>query len=177
MFYFKDKDVLVFLIDDNKLQLKLLKNQFVTCKENYKVKTYTSGEEFIEDITENPIPDKYITFIILDYFLKTKDNKDAKDGVQILNIIKEKKPNFNIVLLSAYENDENIDFSKTYKELGAIAYVKKNEFSFTIINNIIQRIVFNRNLKRRRKESRLSTILFILTALIILITFFINKFF
>ena len=174
MFNFKDKDVLVFLIDDNKLQLKLLKNQFITCKENYRVKTYTSGEDFIEDITENPIPKKYVVFVILDYFLKTRDNKDAKDGVQILNNIKEINHKFNIIISSAYETDKKIDFGKAYKELGAIAYVKKNEFSFTIINNIIQRIVFSKNIKLKKTESRLSIILFILAALIVLIALIIN---
>lgn len=169
MFYFKDKDVLVFLIDDNKLELKLLKNQFATCKENYKVKTYITGEEFIDEITKKPIPDKYITFIILDYFLKTRKNKETKDGIQILKILKEKNPNFNIIILSAYENDENFDFRKNYKEMGASAYVRKNEFSFPVINNIIQRIVFNKNLKKRKIESHISMILFIIAALVILI--------
>ena len=168
MYYFKDKDVLVFLIDDNKLELKLLKNQFATCKESYKVKTYTTGEELIDEIAKNPIPNKYITFIILDYFLKTRKNKEAKDGIHILKLLKKTNPDFNIIILSAYENDDNIDFRKEYKEMGACAYVRKNEFSFPIINNIIQRIVFNKNLKKRKVESRISIILFIITALIIL---------
>ncbi|MBE9469399.1 MAG: response regulator [Bacteroidetes bacterium] len=169
MFYFKDKDVLVFLIDDNKLELKLLKNQFATCKENYKVKTYITGEGFINEIIENPIPEKYIVFIILDYFLKTKQNKEARDGIQILNLIKEINPKFNIIILSAYEKDDNLDFKKQYKDLRATAYVRKNEFSFPIINNIIQRIVFEKNFKRRRIESRLLTIVLIIATLIILI--------
>lgn len=87
-----DKHLIVFLVDDNKIYLNLLKNLIKT--KNVTVHTFTSGEEALECLSLKP------DLVILDYHLDGINPK-AKKGDVIAEMIHEKLPNSEIILISS----------------------------------------------------------------------------
>ncbi len=87
-----DKHLVVFLVDDNKIYLNLLKNLVKT--KNVTVHTFTSGEEALECLSLKP------DLVIIDYHLDGINPK-AKKGDVIAEMIHEKNPTTEIILISS----------------------------------------------------------------------------
>jgi FixJ family two-component response regulator len=150
MIRFHDRDVTIFLVDDDELQLKILKTKFITDLNNYRIKTFLSGEDFLRSLEINPPHKRNVFILVLDYYLKTSQNKNAKDGLEILQLVKEKYPELEVIILSAYDDEDNID--QIVKDNGAIDFVRKNEHSYTLIQNILMRQISHKVLFWKKLE-------------------------
>jgi two-component system OmpR family response regulator len=88
---------LIFIVDDdpfiNKLVVKRLSSDSI------KVEAFESGEDCLDAIHKNP------DLIILDY-LFVKDDREIMNGMQILDKIKELKPNTPVIMLSGQDKGE-----------------------------------------------------------------------
>jgi two-component system OmpR family response regulator len=88
---------LIFIVDDdpfiNKLVVKRLSSDSI------KVEAFESGEDCLDAIYKNP------DLIILDY-LFVKDDREIMNGMQILDKIKELKPNTPVIMLSGQDKGE-----------------------------------------------------------------------
>lgn len=177
MFQFINNDVHIFIVDDDELQLKMLKTKFISDLNKYKLKTFLSGEDFLEHLRKYPPRKNNLLILLLDYYLKTSQNKNAKDGIEILQIVKEKYPDIEVVVLSAYE-DETENIPQLVKENGAIDFIKKNENSYTLIQNLLMQLISKRILGRKRFERNLAIVLFLvmsgITALFLIVTSFMS---
>jgi DNA-binding NtrC family response regulator len=159
MIRFKDKDVQIFLVDDDEIQLKMLETKFATDLSNYKIYSFLSGEELLSHFSENPPQKRNISILVLDYYLKSSDNKEAKDGIDILKDVKELYPSLEVVIISAYDDEENI--KDLVIEMGAIDFVKKGENAFTLIHNIIMRLISQKMLYWKKVERNVALIVFL----------------
>ena len=74
----------LFLVDDEPIQNEMLKD-YLSERFLFDLKVFESGEEALQNIGLNP------EIVILDYHLSGK-NRDAKNGLQVLQDVKEKKP-------------------------------------------------------------------------------------
>jgi len=90
----KHRDLTIFIVDDSKLYLKLLKNSLK--RPNFSVFTFTSGEECMEYLSLKP------DFIILDYHLDGV-NPHALKGDKIYDMIKAELHNVEIAMISSDE--------------------------------------------------------------------------
>jgi two-component system OmpR family response regulator len=88
---------LIFIVDDdpfiNKLVVKRLSSDSI------KVEAFESGEDCLDAIYKNP------DLIILDY-LFVKDDREIMNGMQILDKIKELKPDTPVIMLSGQDKGE-----------------------------------------------------------------------
>jgi two-component system OmpR family response regulator len=88
---------LIFIVDDdpfiNKLVVKRLSSDSI------KVEAFESGEDCLDAIHKNP------DLIILDY-LFVKDDREIMNGMQILDKIKELKPDTPVIMLSGQDKGE-----------------------------------------------------------------------
>ena len=164
MFKLKEEDVCIHLVDDDKLHLKVLQSKFETST-NYQLRTYTSGEEFLENIIKNPIPKRCYPIVILDYLLKTRENY-ARDGIEILKDIKKLNPDIEVIMLSVVDDR---DVADSALESGAVTFIKKNENSFIRIQSYIKKIISEKNLKRMHRHSRFTIKIFLSILLIVII--------
>lgn len=164
MFGFKDKNVNVYIVDDDLLLLKILDNQFKKSSE-YNIFTFKSGEEFLHYYISNPVKQNQIQVVILDYQLST-GKTDAKDGIEILKYIKDISKQVHVIMLSGQHSQLITDKSML---LGAETCVKKNENSFIRIHNTIKWIISERVIKEKRKQSKITFQLFLGFILIIAI--------
>ncbi len=87
-----DRHLVVFLVDDNKFYLNLLKN--LIKMKNVTVHSFTSGEESLDCLALKP------DLVILDYHLDGTNPK-AQKGDVIAHKIHEKLPSTEIILISS----------------------------------------------------------------------------
>ena len=119
----------IFLVDDDALYLRLLEIQFLE-KANFEVLTFSSGEECLENLSQKP------DLIVLDYMLSSI-NKEAMNGIKILDKIKEFNPNIQVVILSA---QDTIEVAIDCMHHAAFDYVVKSETAFIRLQKIINSI-------------------------------------
>ncbi len=73
-----EQNKMIFMVDDDKVILNLLEYVFQS-KNGYIIKTFSSGEECLQNMNLNP------DLVVLDYILNEKD-KNAMDGLETLNV-------------------------------------------------------------------------------------------
>ena len=169
--FIKKERINIFIVDDDTAQLKILKNKFDIDKANYNVKAFTTGEELLVYLGYNPKVKKNISILILDYYLKNKTNKNAKDGIEILKIIKEIHPEIDIIMLSAYEDDNDQNINEIAKDAGAIEFIKKNGSSYIKIQNTIKKIICKKIFEKKKKQRSIATTIFFTLFGLVCITF------
>lgn len=152
------KDMLIFVVDDDSMQQELLKD-YLEKKGKYSVKAFSSGEECLQNLSQNP------SIIFLDYNLNSV-NKNAKDGLSVLKEIKKTHPETEVVMFSGQEKIEIAVNTMTY---GAFDYIVKSESAFLRAENVIKNIQKRHTLQKENKMfKRLSITLGGLAALLII---------
>jgi len=174
MIGFKEKNVNIYIVDDDVLLLKILENKFKKTTK-YNIYTFRSGEDFLEYYISNPVKKTHLQIVLLDYNLSTKD-KTHKDGIEILKYIKGVSKNVHVIILSGYMTQI---ISDKMKRLGAVDSIKKNENSFIRIQNTIKWIISERAIRDKKKQSKITFIIFfsILLAIVLIgtIKYFLNS--
>ena len=122
-------NIKLFLVDDDILFLKLLKNDFKEY-ENIEVETYTTGEMCIAHLYNNP------SIIILDYHLDGIV-PNAKNGIEILDEIQKFDNTIPVIMLSS---QDKIEVAVECMHHKAFDYVVKSETTFLRLKKIIATI-------------------------------------
>jgi DNA-binding NtrC family response regulator len=125
----KQENRYIFLIDDEPIQNEMLKD-YLSERFAYPIKTFESGEEALKYMDLDP------EIIVLDFHLNAH-MPNAKNGVEILKMIKEKHPNVQVIMLSGQDKIEVAIDSMKY---GAYDYVIKGETAFSRMENILNNI-------------------------------------
>ncbi len=149
-------NVNVYIVEDNDLDLKVMGQEF-ELQTNYNIFQYNNGETFLKNLISNPPPKKTVVIIILDYQLNAI-NIDAKNGIEILRTIKEINREYEVIMISGYYN---VDIVTTALHYGAVNFVRKNENIFMRLQNNITWIISQRELKRKRRESIATILVFL----------------
>ncbi len=134
------KEVKIFIVDDDKMQCELLKDYLIKNK-NYSVSVFHTGEESLKHLDQNP------EIIFLDYTLSSED-KNAKNGMDILRAIKKRKPEAEVVMFTGQEKIEIAIDTLTH---GAFDYIIKNESAFHRADNVVKNILKRRKLQKENK--------------------------
>lgn len=163
MFGFKEKNVNLFIVDDDILLLKILENQFKKTSK-YNIFTFKTGEDFLHYYISNPVKKHHIQIVILDYSLSTKSQTKTKDGIEILKYIKDISRKVHVIVLSGTVTPI---ISDKMIRLGAEGCIKKNENSFIRIQNKIKWIISERVIRDKRKQSKIT--FYIFSAILVLI--------
>ena len=152
----------VFLVDDDKMYLSSLKStlssQFAP---RIEVSTFTSGEECLKKIGENP------DIVVLDYYLNDDQHPDAMDGLQVLKKIKENSQDSTVIILSA---QDKLQVALDSIKEGAYEYVAKSESAFVRIQNVIKNVISHiREVKGNKIYQKWNIIMAVSILLIILL--------
>lgn len=124
----------LFLVDDDALFLKALEIDFLQ-HADFDIETYATGELCLANLSRNP------DVIILDYRLDDII-KEAMNGIQTLDKIKEFNPDIPVVMLSS---QDKIDVAIDCMHHLAVDYVVKSETAFIRLQKIITAVLrFNK---------------------------------
>jgi DNA-binding NtrC family response regulator len=139
------KKIKLFLVDDDKIYLKLLESEFLLNTDSntteFTVETYATGELCIANLAKNP------DVIILDYHLDGI-YKGAMNGLRVLDKIKEINPDIPVVILSA---QDKIDVAIDCMRHNALDYVVKSETAFIRLQKIITTILKYQKMEKALK--------------------------
>lgn len=127
----------IFLVDDDTVYLKMLEIQFLE-HGDFDIESYTSGEECLKNLSKKP------DLIILDYLLDGV-NRDAMNGIKVLDRIKKFDADIPVVMLSA---QDKIDVAVNCMHHAAFDYVVKSETAFMRLQKIITSIFETNKLKK-----------------------------
>ncbi len=116
----------IFVVDDNEM-LSMALEDYLTRQTMHEVQVYSTGEECLKHLREQP------DVIILDFNLNS-ENKDAANGMQILEEIKRINKYIHVIMLSSQEAYGTA--LQTIRK-GAEEYVMKDEGAFKKIVSII----------------------------------------
>ncbi len=116
----------IFIVDDDTMLTEAL-TDYLTRKVQHQVSCYHTGEECLKHISENP------DVVILDFYLNTVQ-KDAANGLEILQTIKKHYPNTHVIMLSS---QERYAVAMQTIQKGAEQYVIKDENAFEKIAQMI----------------------------------------
>jgi two-component system, OmpR family, response regulator len=135
-----EKEILIFLVDDDALFLKSLEIDFAE-NTKYAVKTFSTGEQCLENLSKNP------NVIILDYHLDGID-KNAINGLETLDRIKKDNPQISVIMLSS---QDKIEVAVNCMKHKAFDYIVKSETAFfrskKAITNLLQYQKIEKTLK------------------------------
>jgi DNA-binding NarL/FixJ family response regulator len=119
----------VFLVDDDNMSRTML-NDYITANTHHKTTQFATGEDCLEHLATNP------DVVVLDFELNTIV-RDAKNGLQILEIIKKHYPNIHVIMLSS---QERYGLAMQTLAKGAEQYVIKGEEAFEKVTQMINDI-------------------------------------
>jgi len=132
-----DNKIKLFLVDDDALFLKSLEIEFLE-NGDFEIETYATGDLCLENLSHNP------DVIILDYLLDGID-RNAMNGLDTLDKIKEYNPDIPVVMLSS---QDRIDVAINCMHHKAFDYVVKSETAFHRIQKIITTIFHTRKIEK-----------------------------
>lgn len=147
----------IVLIDDDPMHNEMLK-EYLLQRYKMDIHTFNSGEEALSKI-ESLKP----AYVILDYYLDRQD-KNARNGIEILKELKQKFPNIFVVMLSG---QDKIEVAVDTMKFGAYDYVIKNASGFIRVETVLRNIRENIKLRFSERTYRFAT--YFLSGFILLI--------
>lgn len=133
-----NQKVLLFLVDDDLLYLRSLEIDFME-QADVTIRSFASGELCIAALHEQP------DIIILDYILDGVE-KNAMNGIEVLDKIKAFDPEIPVIMLSA---QDKIEIAVDCMHHQAHDYVVKSETAFLRIRKIIMSIFAKRKMEKQ----------------------------
>ncbi len=121
---------LIFFIDDDKIILNLLEYTFQS-REDYRVVTYRTGEECLENLHRSP------SLIVLDHILAGPD-EDRLNGLDTLKEIRKVNKEVPVVILTGQGDDLLLT---EFMENGASRYLTKDDFFIDSLIETIRQVI------------------------------------
>jgi len=118
----------IFIVDDDPVLAEMLKDH-LSKMTSYEVSVFETGEECLKYISDKP------GIIFLDFYLNSVQ-KDAMNGLEILQEIKKIDPDVDVVILSG---QDKIEVAVKTIQYGAFDYIVKGESAFYRA----EKVVFN----------------------------------
>ncbi len=128
----------LFLVDDDKVFLRLLEIQFLE-HGDFEIETYATGELCVENLSHKP------DLIILDYLFDQFGMK-MMNGIETLDKIKAYDPGIPVIMLS---EQDKIEVAIDCMHHAAHDYVVKSETAFFRLQKIITHLSETKKLKNQ----------------------------
>jgi DNA-binding NtrC family response regulator len=125
-------DKLIFIVDDDRVILNLLEYTFKS-KEGFEVKTFSSGEDCLENLAMNP------DLIVLDHLFYLQGS-ESMTGLDTLIELKKRKNNVPVIILSA---QDDITVVKEFIKNGATKYIPKADYFVDALVESVDMFIVN----------------------------------
>jgi DNA-binding NtrC family response regulator len=135
-----ENKIKVFLVDDDAFFLKSLEIEFLE-HADFSIETFTTGEICVANLSTNP------DVVILDYHLDGID-KNAMNGIETLDKIKEYNKDIPVVMLSS---QDKIEVAVNCMHHKAFDYIVKSETAFMRLQKTITTIFDYKKMEKELK--------------------------
>jgi DNA-binding NtrC family response regulator len=163
----------IYIVDHNSTYTNSLKKA-IEKPSKYNIETFVTGEKFIAHLASLTFKKNDIHIVFLGYhFIDERDNT-LMNGIEILEATKVINPNVEVVML--YAPDE-ATYGAYARNSGAYDFVPKNDTIFLRINNIVMRVISQKNLDQKKSSFIHSVKLFVAFFFTLIIIMLIYTFF
>jgi len=135
-----ENKIKIFLVDDDAFFLKSLEIEFLE-HADFSIETFTTGEICVANLSTNP------DVVILDYHLDGID-KNAMNGIETLDKIKEYNKDIPVVMLSS---QDKIEVAVNCMHHKAFDYIVKSETAFMRLQKTITTIFDYKKMEKELK--------------------------
>ncbi len=164
----------LLIVEDDPVQTEILVDKLIEYNKDFQIEHFVSGELLIEYLNNHKNAYKKY-YLILDYFIQNEGNKDGLNGLGVINYLANKYQDIKIVLFSAYESDDDLKFDTLIDDhSNLIGVIKKAEYAFNTLQNIIRFDFIKGMLQIKRKRYIVTRIIFIVFGLFTLLYFIFN---
>jgi len=125
---------LVFVVEDDEVQQKILKHYFMQLDGGYVVRPFVNPEDLYNNLNEKPYA------VVLDHFFAGT----SKTGVDYLKVIKKQNSKVPVIYYTSL-TDENV--TKQVMELGAEEYIVKDSASLIRLRTALD-VIHNKKNKK-----------------------------
>lgn len=129
---------LVFIVEDDIIQQKMLSKYFETLVGSFKVRTYSNPEEMMAHLNEKPF------VVVLDHYF---GNNSTKTGLDYLTVLRKDHTQIPVIY---YTSIEDHTIREKVMSLGAVSYIYKDSASFVRLRTAIDEL----ERKRAERENR-----------------------
>lgn len=129
---------LVFIVEDDIIQQKMLSKYFETLVGSFKVRTYSNPEEMMAHLNEKPF------VVVLDHYF---GNISTKTGLDYLSVLRKDHTQIPVIY---YTSIEDHTIREKVMSLGAVSYIYKDSASFVRLRTAIDEL----ERKRAERENR-----------------------
>jgi two-component system, OmpR family, response regulator len=157
----RGKKLDVFVVDDDPMHNQMLKDQLEGLN-NVRVHSFSTGEECIEAVY-NKKPE----VVFLDYNLNNV-NKNALNGLEILERIKDDSPETEVVMFSG---QDDIEVAVQTLKYGAFDYIVKSPSAFPRSENVVFKVLSRKKLQDENSRYKKLAAVFAIGFVVILIIF------
>jgi DNA-binding NarL/FixJ family response regulator len=119
---------LVFIVEDDLVQQKMLQVHFEEMLGNYTVRTFSNPEDLFTHLKEDPFA------VVLDHFFS---DKMGKTGLDYLRVLRKKHPSISVIYHTTLD-DESV--RSEVMSLGAEQYIIKNSASLVRLRTALDQI-------------------------------------
>lgn len=136
----------LFIIEPDKLFSTTLKNEILKGFdiEEIAISVFEAGEQCALSLHEHP------DIAIVEFHMNSR-YKDAMNGIKIIDMIKAKSPNTEIIM---FTREDNVEVAKKAFNHGAYDYVVKNGYMFQRLNVSLRQCLMILELKRELKSQK-----------------------
>lgn len=174
MFKIKEKNVNIFIVDDDELLCNILYTKFVQ-NTNYYVHTFSKGEELISFLQKQRLSPNVINIVIMDYIFKDVYGKGEKKGLYYIDKIKKIIPSAHFIILT---ESSDTSFYMEAQEKGVSTIIKKNENAFLRLQNHINFILSEEKVKYSKhlliRYLYITGILLLIILIIFILSYYVN---
>lgn len=124
---------LVYIIEDNPVQQKMLQVHFEQMLGDYVVKTFVTGKDLFKQLTEKPFA------IVLDHFLS-----DGTTGLEHLRELRKKYADIPVIYYTTFDDDA---VRNEAMKLGVEQYILKDSASLVRLRTALDNITEKSNKK------------------------------
>lgn len=125
---------LVFIVEDDEVQQKMLARHFENMVGDFSVRTFSNPEDMVTHLNEKPFA------VVLDHYY---GNASAKTGLDYLSTIRKKYSKIPVIY---HTSSEDRTLKNKVMEMGAAEYIYKDDASFVRLRTAID------ELERKRIE-------------------------
>ncbi len=168
-------DIRIFIVENDPVQSQVLYDKLIEYNSEYTILQFKNGEELLQHFKNGYAKNKY-NYLILDYYLQSNEDSDTMDGYEVIKVLYEQHPKIKIIVFSAFDNEDETNPKKITEEPNVLEFVKKTNFAFSSIQNILRFDYAHSSLNKKKRRFHWALVIFMVMLSLSVLHFLFNYF-
>jgi len=154
-------DIHILIIESDSVQSGILKDKLLEYNAGYQINQFQNGNELFAFLKTSYHPGRSY-YLILNYYLHTEEQNESMSGLEIIKHLNEFYSKMKIIIFSSFDTDGEKELQKIKEEPNVIDFIKKTEYGYSGVQNIIRFHYSESSLMRKKRRFRISLLILII---------------